>query len=115
MGLPRRLRSGLIALIVPVALAAVVYVTLRLRQPSAYEAAAEAARTRCREHGWPERLAARRYREEGFGWDEGFQQEFEIDGTAPRMAVWVEVRRPIYAPYWRVAEILEVEADVDPD
>jgi hypothetical protein len=83
-----------------------------LIQPGAHDAAALA---RCSARGWPRKLAPRRYRDTSSGITQGFQQEFEIDGTDPRMAVWVEVRRPLYAPVWRVAEIVEVEVDTEPD
>jgi hypothetical protein len=88
---------------------------MALLGPSAHDAAAAAARSRCDSHGWPPRVQAGRYRDTSSGLTLGYQQEFQIDGTQPRMALWVEVRRPLYAPLWRVAEIVEVEADVDAD
>jgi hypothetical protein len=86
-----------------------------LLEPSARVAAAAAARSRCLSQGWPPRLQAGRYRDTSSGLTQGYQQEFQVDGTDPRMALWVEVRRPLYAPVWRVVEIVEVEADVDSD
>ncbi len=111
----RRMRTGSWVLIGAAALALTSWAIVFLLQPTAQEAAAGAARKRCKERGWPERLVARRYRDTGSGLYQGFQQEFEIDGTDPRIVAWVEVRRPLYAPFWRVAEIIEVQAEVDDD
>jgi hypothetical protein len=84
-------------------------------QPTALEAVAAAARSRCAARGWPANLKVRRYRDTSAGLMQGFQQEFHVAGTEPLMALWVEVRRPIYAPVWKVTKIIEVEADVDAD
>jgi hypothetical protein len=91
------------------------YVIMFLLQPAAYDAAAAAARKRCQEHGWPAQLLCRRYRDTGSGLWQGFQQEFQITGTDPLMAIWVEVRRPLYAPFWHVADIVEEQVDLEPD
>jgi len=109
------MRTGSWVLLGAVAVAMTSWAIVFLLQPTSQEAAAEAARKHCSERGWPERLAVRRYRDTGSGLYQGLQQEFEIDGTEPRMAVWVEVRRPLYAPFWRVAEILEYKAEVNDD
>jgi hypothetical protein len=95
------------------ALALISWALVYLVQPTAREAAAHAARKRCEQHGWSGKLMIRRYRDTGSGLAEGLQQEFEVDGTDPKMAIWVEVRRPLYAPVWRVAEILEERVDPD--
>jgi hypothetical protein len=98
-----------------VVVAAGAIALILVRQPTALETAAAAARSRCDARGWPANLKVRRYRDTSAGLMQGFQQEFHVAGTEPLMALWVEVRRPIYAPVWKVTKIIEVEADVDAD
>ena len=114
METPRRRRVFLFILFTLAAIVVGSYAIVFLIQPSAYEAAAE----------WAEALSGawlasapsgQAYRDTGSGLTQGFQQEFQIKGTDPLMAVWVEVRRPLYAPFWRVADIVEEKVDLDPD
>ena len=108
-------RTGFRVLIGAGVLALITWAIVYLLQPTGQEVAAAAARKRCKEHGWPEQLAVRLHSDTGSGLTQGLVQEFEIDGSDPRMAVWVEVRRPLYAPFWRVAQIGENKVDLDPD
>ena len=110
---PRRLTILLLATVAAVAV--IADATVYLLQPSAFQATAAVARKRCREHGWPERLLPRMYNDSGSGLTEGFVQEYWIEGTNPKMSIWVEVRRPLYAPIWRVAQLIETKVDLDPD
>ena len=115
MAITNRLRTGFRVLIGAGVLAVLTWAIVYLLQPTAQEAGAAAARKRCREHGWPEQLVVRLYCDTGSGLTQGVLREFQIDGTDPRMAVWVEVRRPVYAPFWRVAQIFETKVDLDLD
>ena len=115
MATMNRMRTGFRVLIGAGVLAVITWAIVYLLQPTAQEVAAGAARKRCQEHNWPEQLAVRLSCETGSGLTQGFLQEFQIDGTDPRMQVWVEVRRPVYAPFWRVAQISENKVDLDPD
>ena len=115
MATMNRMRTGWRVLTGAGGLAVITWAIVYLLQPTAQEASAGTARKRCKEHGWPEQLAVRLHSDTGSGLTQGFMQEFEIDGTDPRMEVWVEVRRPLYAPFWRVAQISEHKVDLDPD
>ena len=115
MPILERRRLSVLILAALAAVAVIAYATVFLAQPSASEAAALVAKNRCKEHGWPERLVPRMYTDSGSGLTQGLMQEFQIDGTEPRMAIWVEVRRPLYAPFWRVAQIIETKVDLDLD
>jgi hypothetical protein len=81
----------------------------------AQAAVEQVARRHCDSRGWTGALLARRYRDTSTQFVQGFQQEFEVEGTDPRMSVWVEVRRPLYYPVWRTHEILESKVDLEPD
>ena len=110
-----RQRTSLGILIVTAAVVVISYAIVFLIQPSACEAAADGARLRCQQHGWPAQLLPRLHRDTGSGLTQGFQQQFHIKGTEPLMAVWVEVKRPLYAPFWRIVDIVEEKVDLEPD
>ena len=97
MAIVRRRRLSILILAPLATVAVIAYATVYLVQPSASEAAVEAAKNRCKEHGAPAAGTPDVYRL-GFRVAQGLMQEFQIDGSEPRMAIWVEVRRPLYAP-----------------
>ena len=65
--------------------------------------------------GWPLNLQPRRYLDSSSWLRQNLLQEFQVVGTEPFTALWVEVRRSIYDPTWRLVRTVDEEVEVEPD
>ena len=97
-------------------LSPVLYVILfPFLPPSPTSAARTAALGICKDRGWPTNLQPRRYLDSSSWFRQQLLQEFQVVGTEPFTALWVEVRRSIYDPTWRLVRTVDEEVEVEPD
>jgi hypothetical protein len=109
-------KSKFVRVMLLLVLLAVFYVILfPFLPPSPTVAARSAAIRICTERGWPLNLQPRRYLDSSSWFQQNLFQEFQVVGTEPFMALWVEVRRSIYDPTWRLVRTVDEQVEVEPD
>lgn len=109
-------QSKFVRVVLLVGLLVVFYVIIfRFLPPSPNAAARSAAISICTARGWPLNLQPRRYLDSSSWFQQDLLQEFQVVWTEPFMSLWVEVRRSIYDPTWRLVRTVNEQVEVEPD
>ena len=109
-------KSTFVRLVLLLGLLAVFYLILFPFLPPSPTATARSAAIRtCKDRGWPLNLQPRRYLDSSSWFQQQLLQEFQVVGTEPFTSLWVEVRRSILDPTWRLVRTVNEEVEVEPD